>query len=144
MSAQTRHDPYAPRGLGRLLEATGAGLLAVLWIAPLAFAFWAAFHPPEFTMRFVLTRSSTWNIQWGLGMDRRLDLQGIADHMRASDPDVITRRRSLTICPISRGLGRRPVRHAGCFRFKTIFAYPGPSVKTPPDVVEKAAVAFMG
>ena len=59
MSAQTRHDPYAPRGLGRLLEATGAGLLAVLWIAPLVFAFWAAFHPPEFTTRFVLTAPLT-------------------------------------------------------------------------------------
>ena len=61
MSAQTRHDPYAPRGLGRLLEATGAGLLAVLWIAPLVFAFWAAFHPPEFTTRFVLTAPLTFD-----------------------------------------------------------------------------------
>ncbi len=31
----------------------------------------------------------TWNIQWGLGTNRRLDLAGIADHIRASDPDVI-------------------------------------------------------
>ena len=31
----------------------------------------------------------TWNIQWGLGMDGRLDLQRIVDHIRASDPDVI-------------------------------------------------------
>ena len=61
MSGQTRHDPYAPRGLGRLLEATGAGLLAVLWIAPLVFAFWAAFHPPEFTTRFVLTAPLTFD-----------------------------------------------------------------------------------
>ena len=59
MSAQTRHDPYAPRGLGRALEASGALLLAVLWIAPLVFAFWAAFHPPEFTTRFVLTAPLT-------------------------------------------------------------------------------------
>ena len=59
MSAQSRHDPYAPRGFGRTLEATGAGLLAVLWIAPLVFAFWAAFHPPEFTTRFVLTAPLT-------------------------------------------------------------------------------------
>ena len=29
MSAQTRHDPYAPRGLGRTLEASGALLLAL-------------------------------------------------------------------------------------------------------------------
>jgi sn-glycerol 3-phosphate transport system permease protein len=54
MSAQTRPDPYAPKGLARTLEATGAGLLAVLWISPLVFAFWAAFHPPEFTTRFAL------------------------------------------------------------------------------------------
>ena len=59
MSAQTRHDPYAPRGLGRALEASGALLLAVLWIAPLVFAIWAAFHPPEFTTRFVLTAPLT-------------------------------------------------------------------------------------
>ena len=31
----------------------------------------------------------TWNIQWGLGMDRRLDLQRLVDHIRASEPDVI-------------------------------------------------------
>ena len=59
MSAQTRHDPYAPSGVARTLEATGAGLLAALWIAPLVFAFWAAFHPPEFTTRFVLTAPLT-------------------------------------------------------------------------------------
>ena len=59
MSAQSRHDPYAPTGVARTLEASGAGLLAVLWIAPLVFAFWAAFHPPEFTTRFVLTAPLT-------------------------------------------------------------------------------------
>ena len=59
MSAQTRHDPYAPTGFARVLEASGAALLAVLWIAPLVFALWAAFHPPEFTTRFVLTAPLT-------------------------------------------------------------------------------------
>ena len=59
MSAQTRHDPYAPTGVARTLEASGAMLLAVLWIAPLVFALWAAFHPPEFTTRFVLTAPLT-------------------------------------------------------------------------------------
>ena len=59
MSAQTRHDPYAPTGVARTLEASGALLLAVLWIAPLVFALWAAFHPPEFTTRFVLTAPLT-------------------------------------------------------------------------------------
>ena len=61
MSAQSRHDPYAPTGVARTLEASGAGLLAVLWIAPLVFAFWAAFHPPEFTTRFVLTAPLTFD-----------------------------------------------------------------------------------
>ena len=36
-------------------------LLAVLWIAPLVFALWAAFHPPEFTTRFVLTAPLTFD-----------------------------------------------------------------------------------
>ena len=61
MSAQIRHDPYAPTGVARTLEASGAGLLAILWIAPLVFAFWAAFHPPEFTTRFVLTAPLTFH-----------------------------------------------------------------------------------
>ena len=61
MSAQIRHDPYAPTGVARTLEASGAGLLAILWIAPLVFAFWAAFHPPEFTTRFVLTAPLTFD-----------------------------------------------------------------------------------
>ena len=34
-------------------------------------------------------RLLTWNIQWGLGMDGRVDLARIVDHARASDPDVI-------------------------------------------------------
>jgi sn-glycerol 3-phosphate transport system permease protein len=47
-------NPYEPRGLSHALESTGAMLLAVLWILPLAYAVWAAFHPPEFTTRFTL------------------------------------------------------------------------------------------
>ena len=31
----------------------------------------------------------TWNIQWGLGMDGRVDLARIVDHSRAANPDVI-------------------------------------------------------
>ncbi|NJN40844.1 MAG: carbohydrate ABC transporter permease, partial [Gammaproteobacteria bacterium] len=37
---------------GRWLEISAAWLLAVLWLAPLLYAFWAAFHPPEFATRF--------------------------------------------------------------------------------------------
>jgi sn-glycerol 3-phosphate transport system permease protein len=53
-AAATRSDPYAPTGVWRALESVGAALLAALWILPLAFALWAAFHPPEFTTRFAL------------------------------------------------------------------------------------------
>ena len=57
--AATRTDPYAPKGLALTLESTGAILLAVLWVLPLAYAVWAAFHPPEYTTRFVLTAPLT-------------------------------------------------------------------------------------
>jgi sn-glycerol 3-phosphate transport system permease protein len=53
MSAQ-RPDPYTPNGIWRALESAAAGLLAILWILPLAYAVWAAFHPAEFTTRFSL------------------------------------------------------------------------------------------
>jgi sn-glycerol 3-phosphate transport system permease protein len=39
-------------GPGDRLETTGAWLLAVLWLLPLLFALWAAFHPPAYTTRF--------------------------------------------------------------------------------------------
>ena len=49
-----RADPYAPSGAWRTLESGAAGLLALLWVLPLAYAVWAAFHPAEFTTRFAL------------------------------------------------------------------------------------------
>jgi len=36
------------------LENSGAGLLAILWVSPLLYAFWAAFHPPEYATKFYL------------------------------------------------------------------------------------------
>nr|WP_047574177.1 carbohydrate ABC transporter permease [Methylobacterium sp. ZNC0032] len=57
--ATTRSDPYAPKGLSLTLESTGAILLALLWVLPLAYAVWAAFHPAEYTTRFVLTAPLT-------------------------------------------------------------------------------------
>ncbi|MDN3521626.1 carbohydrate ABC transporter permease [Halomonas ramblicola] len=36
------------------LETTAAWLLAIVWIFPLLYAFWAAFHPAEFMVRFEL------------------------------------------------------------------------------------------
>ena len=47
-------DVYAPRGIGKLVETAGAWLLAAIWVAPLAYAVWTAFHPPEFSARFDL------------------------------------------------------------------------------------------
>lgn len=36
------------------LENVGAGLLAILWVSPLLYAFWAAFHPAEYATSFDL------------------------------------------------------------------------------------------
>jgi sn-glycerol 3-phosphate transport system permease protein len=52
MSDLARTDPYEPRGLARAVESAGAGLLAFLWILPLLYAVWTAFHPAEFSARF--------------------------------------------------------------------------------------------
>jgi sn-glycerol 3-phosphate transport system permease protein len=41
-------------GLVWRLEIAAAWALAVLWLAPLLYAFWAAFHPPEYATRFDL------------------------------------------------------------------------------------------
>lgn len=44
---------HEPRGAGRALESVAAWTLGVLWILPLAYAVWTAFHPAEFSTRFV-------------------------------------------------------------------------------------------
>ena len=36
------------------LETTAAWLLAIIWIFPLLYAIWAAFHPPAYMVRFDL------------------------------------------------------------------------------------------
>lgn len=54
MNASYRHD-----GFGHTLETLGAWVLAVLWMAPLVYAFWTAFHPPEFSTRFTLSAPLT-------------------------------------------------------------------------------------
>jgi sn-glycerol 3-phosphate transport system permease protein len=43
----------------RLLIRGSGALLALIWIAPLAYAIWAAFHPPAFEARFELTAPLT-------------------------------------------------------------------------------------
>jgi sn-glycerol 3-phosphate transport system permease protein len=57
----TATGAYEPRGAARLAETTGAWLLAVLWILPLVYAAWAAFHAPEFSARF--SPSAPWTLE---------------------------------------------------------------------------------
>ena len=45
---------YEPRGVTRVVQTAGAWLLALIWIAPLVYAVWTAFHPPEYSTRFEL------------------------------------------------------------------------------------------
>lgn len=46
-------------GFDRVLLTVGAWLLAILWVLPLLFAVWAAFHPPLYAARFDLTAPVT-------------------------------------------------------------------------------------
>ena len=50
---------YEPRGVARAVETGAAWLLGVLWVLPLVYAFWTAFHPGEYSTRFVLTAPLT-------------------------------------------------------------------------------------
>ena len=43
----------------RALETAGAWLLGILWALPLGYAVWTAFHPAEFSTRFVLSAPLT-------------------------------------------------------------------------------------
>ena len=42
------------RHISSTLEHAGAWMLGILWLLPVLFAFWSAFHPPEFSTRFDL------------------------------------------------------------------------------------------
>ena len=53
MSAPSARAPRSRRWPGsRSLETVAAWLLGFLWILPLLYAFWTAFHTPEFSTRF--------------------------------------------------------------------------------------------
>jgi sn-glycerol 3-phosphate transport system permease protein len=54
-------EPYAPRGAAWLIESVAAWLLAILWLLPLVYAVWTAFHPGEFSARFSLT--APWTLE---------------------------------------------------------------------------------
>ena len=53
MNARGDGGPYAPLGAARALESAAAWLFALLWLLPLLYAVWTAFHAPEFSTRFV-------------------------------------------------------------------------------------------
>jgi sn-glycerol 3-phosphate transport system permease protein len=48
-----------PQGVTLALETVGAWTLAILWILPLLYAFWTAFHPGEFSTHLVLSAPLT-------------------------------------------------------------------------------------
>jgi sn-glycerol 3-phosphate transport system permease protein len=50
---------YERQGFGKALETLAAWLLAVLWVLPLLFAIWTAFHPSEYSTRLVLAAPLT-------------------------------------------------------------------------------------
>ena len=52
MRAPPVGEVYAPTGAARLLETGGAWLLALLWILPLLYAVWTAFHPAAYSAHF--------------------------------------------------------------------------------------------
>ena len=58
MTAATTHV-YDARGLPRALETAAAWLLGILWVLPLAYAFWTAFHPPAYSTNFTLAAPLT-------------------------------------------------------------------------------------
>jgi sn-glycerol 3-phosphate transport system permease protein len=52
MSLRAASEAYAPTGISRLLETVAAWMLAGLWILPLLYALWTAFHAGEYSARF--------------------------------------------------------------------------------------------
>ena len=50
---------YETRGVARALETAGAWTLGLLWILPLAYAIWTAFHAAEYSTHFVPTAPLT-------------------------------------------------------------------------------------
>lgn len=63
MNARVEKAPAARALLGSVtvLDTIAAWLLALLWVLPLLYAFWTAFHAPEFATRFVL--SAPWTLE---------------------------------------------------------------------------------
>ena len=58
MTAATTHV-YDSTGLARAVETAAAWLLGFLWVLPLLYAIWTAFHPAEFSTRLSLVAPLT-------------------------------------------------------------------------------------
>ena len=56
---QANTHVYDTTGATRALETAAAWLLGFLWVLPLLYAFWTAFHPAEFATRLSLTAPLT-------------------------------------------------------------------------------------
>ena len=56
---RTATGVHAPHRLARSLETLGAWVLGILWVMPLLYAFWTAFHPPAFSTHFTLAAPLT-------------------------------------------------------------------------------------
>lgn len=54
MSDRAASGPFHTSGADRALHTAGAWLLGLLWLLPLLYAFWTAFHPAAYAVRFEL------------------------------------------------------------------------------------------
>jgi sn-glycerol 3-phosphate transport system permease protein len=59
MTARTAPLAYEVNPVWKAIEQLGCWLLGLLWILPLLYAAWMAFHPPEYEVRFELTAPLT-------------------------------------------------------------------------------------
>jgi sn-glycerol 3-phosphate transport system permease protein len=59
VTGQSRRPGSDTLGISTTVETLGCWLLGLLWILPLAYAVWTAFHPPEFEVKFDLTAPLT-------------------------------------------------------------------------------------
>ena len=48
------NSPFRTTGYDRLLNTVGAWTLGLVWALPLIYAFWTAFHPSAYAVRFEL------------------------------------------------------------------------------------------
>ena len=78
-------DMRRGRGFGDWAEIAGAWLLGLIWIAPLLYAFWSAFHPPEYATHFRLFAPLTldnFRIAWSQAPFPRYFLHRLPHYLR--------------------------------------------------------------